>query len=146
MVHCFIGPLVHWSIGPLVHLSTGPWSIGPLVHCSIGLLVHWSIGWMSNVKCQYWLNFCRSVPPEFLRSFLYLTQLYGSWYWNFVYSMWYVLTQTYILDYLKLFLRVDFHIIWVISESHMFWAQYILNRGFRPKRSAWERVRDTINA
>ena len=62
------------------------WSIGPLVHWSIGPLVNWSIGWMSNVmchmsyfkcqmskiKCQMSIrfNFCRSVPPEFLQSFL----------------------------------------------------------------------------
>ena len=53
----------NWSIGSLVH-----WSIGPLVHWFIGPLVHWS---MSKIKCQMSirLNFCRSVPPEFLRSF-----------------------------------------------------------------------------
>ena len=52
-----ISPLVHWSIGPLVH-----WSICPLVHWSIGPLVQMSIR----------LNFCWSVPPEFLRSFFAL--------------------------------------------------------------------------
>ena len=83
LLHCSIVPLFHWSIGPLIQL----------VHWSISLLVHWSIGWMSNVKCQMSnvkcqksnvkcqisnvicqmsirLNFCRSVPPELLRSFL----------------------------------------------------------------------------
>ena len=52
---CFFhGPLDHWTIGPLVH-----WSIGPLVKCQ-----------MSKIKNQMSirLNFCRSVPPEFLRS------------------------------------------------------------------------------
>ena len=60
-------PTVHWSIGPLVH-----WSIGPLDHWSIGQLVHWL-----NVKCQMSirLNFCRSVPPEFLRSFFSLMMM-----------------------------------------------------------------------
>ena len=60
-LHSSIRPLVHWSTGPLFHWSIGPmfhWSIVPLVHCSIGPLVHWTIR----------LNFCRSVPPEFLRS------------------------------------------------------------------------------
>ena len=63
-VHWFIGPLVHWSlttIGLLDHKS-----IGPLVHYSISPLVHWSIG---PVQMSLRLNFCRSVPPEFLRSF-----------------------------------------------------------------------------
>ena len=48
------------SISPLVHCS-----IGPFDHWFIGPLVHWS-------KCQksIRLNFCRSVPPDFLRSFL----------------------------------------------------------------------------
>ena len=60
--------LVHWSIGPLVH-----WSIGPLVHWFIGPL------WL-NVKCQMSirLNFCRSVPPELLRSFLYFALQIGN--------------------------------------------------------------------
>ena len=70
LVHWTIGLLVHWSFGPLVHWSIDPlvhWSIGPLVHWSIGPLAHWSIG-----PLVHWLrlNFCRSVPPEFLRSFL----------------------------------------------------------------------------
>ena len=52
-------PLVHWSIGPLVL-----WSFGPLVECQ-----------MSKIKCQR-LNFCWSVPPEHLRSFL---PLMSSW-------------------------------------------------------------------
>ena len=77
MFHWSIGPLVNWSIGLLVQWSSGPvvqWSIDPLVHWSLGPLVHWSLGplvhWL-NVKCQksISLNFCWSVPPEFLRSF-----------------------------------------------------------------------------
>ena len=53
-----------WSVGPLVH-----WPIGPLVHWSIGPLVEFQ---MSKMKCQMSirLNFCQSLPPEFLRSFL----------------------------------------------------------------------------
>ena len=79
LVHWSIGSLVHWSIESLVY-----WSIGPLVPWSLGPLVHWSIGWMSNVKCKMSyvkcqksnqmsirLNFCRSIPSEFLRSFSY---------------------------------------------------------------------------
>ena len=44
-------------------------SIVPLVHGSIGPVVHWL-----NVKClnSIWLNFCRSVPPEFPRSFFFI--------------------------------------------------------------------------
>ena len=77
IVHWSIGPLVYWSIGPLVHWSIGPlihWSIGPLVHCSIGPLVHW-------------LNFCRSVPPEFLQSFFGLSGVIGSAKWAPIYSI-----------------------------------------------------------
>ena len=52
---------LHWSIGPLVH-----WSIGLLVECQMSNV----ICQMTNDKCQMSirLNFCRSVPPEFLLS------------------------------------------------------------------------------
>ena len=52
-----------------------------LVHWSTGQLVHWSIGWMSNVKCQMLirLNFCQSLPPERLRSFLSSNAGYFFW-------------------------------------------------------------------
>ena len=52
--------MVRWSIGPLVHWSTGPlvrWSIGPLVECRM----------LNVIK----VKLCRSVPPEFLRLFLF---------------------------------------------------------------------------
>ena len=55
--------LDYWSMGPLVH-----WSIGPLVHWSIIPLVRWSIGPLVQMSIR--LNFCQSVPPEFLWSFL----------------------------------------------------------------------------
>ena len=48
----------------------GHWSIGPLVECK-----------MSKIKCKMSirLNLCRSVPPEFLGSFLSLLILYLVW-------------------------------------------------------------------
>ena len=64
--HSSIGPLFHWSIGPLVH-----WTTGPLVECQMSNVICYK----SNIKCQMSikvilkLKFCRSVPPELLRSF-----------------------------------------------------------------------------
>ena len=57
-------PRTHWSIGPLV-----PLLIGPLVECQMSNVKNQ----MSNVRCQKSIrfNFCRSVPPELLRSFLF---------------------------------------------------------------------------
>ena len=77
IVHWSIGPLKHWTIGLLVY-----WSIGPLVHWTIGLLDHWSIvHWSISplVQCQMSkvnkVKLWRSVPPEFLRSFLFSCDL-----------------------------------------------------------------------
>ena len=68
LVDLSIGPLVHWSIGPLRPLDYWDhWSIGPLVNHSISPLVHWSFGPLVQMSIR--LKFCRSVPPEFLRSF-----------------------------------------------------------------------------
>ena len=127
-VFLFLGSqefLIHWSIGLLVHCSIGPlvhWSIGPLVHRSIGPLIHWltlkcqmsnATCQMSKIKCQMSirLTFCRSVPPEFLQSFLGLDLTFWQ---NYSVSLYKYLEHN--LFYINCCIEIDHLMTWWIDK------------------------------